>query len=400
MLNSLKLLVVGVSWPPETFLQRLLRGLADAGMEVTIASSRKPDAAWLAHRNIHWLHAPEWNGSILRRLFLLAKLFCAALMRSPGDIKRFSLYGRPTDTLADHLHLYFNLLPFAGKRWDIMYFPWNSAAIDFLPLFDYGAAVVSCRGSQINIAPYDPSQKAMIEPLRTTFEKAAAVHCVSEAIKIEALQYGLDPAKVRVIRPAVDPDFFCPGAQPKIQNSILRIVSVGTANWRKGYKYALLALRRLIDQGVAAEFHIIGLGPEWDFLLYTIDDLDLKAQVYLHGRLSPAEVRSQLQQADVFLLASVSEGISNAVLEAMACGLPVVTTDCGGMREAVTHGVEGLVVPVRDPEAITAALIRLASDRDLARRMGEAARKRILHEFTIKQQIDHFIELYQNILAG
>ena len=180
----------------------------------------------------------------------------------------------------------------------------------------------------------------------------------------------------------------------------MRIVSVGTANWRKGYKYALLALRRLIDQGVAAEFHIIGLGPEWDFLLYTIDDLDLKAQVYLHGRLSPAEVRSQLQQADVFLLASNSEGISNAVLEAMACGLPVVTTDCGGMREAVTDGVEGLVVPVRDPEAMTAALTRLASDRNLARRMGEAARKRILHEFTIKQQIDQFIELFQNILAG
>ena len=130
MYNNLNLLVVGVSWPPETFLQRLFRGLAEAGMEVTIACSRKPDAAWLAHRNIHWLHTPEWDGSILRRLLFLAKMFCAALMRSPGDIKRFSRYGRPTDTLVDRLHLYFNLLPFAGKRWDIIYFPWNSAAID------------------------------------------------------------------------------------------------------------------------------------------------------------------------------------------------------------------------------------------------------------------------------
>ena len=178
--------------------------------------------------------------------------------------------------------------------------------------------------------------------------------------------------------------------EPKSNDSTFRIVTVGWVSWIKGYEYALLAVRRLLDQGVSVQFHIIGDGAKRYRLLYTIDDLDLHGQVHLHGKLSSSEVRSRLQQADVFLLASLSEGISNAVLEAMACGLPVVTTDCGGMREAVTDGVEGLVVPVRDPEAI-AALSRLASDRDLGRRMGQAARERILSEFTIKQQIDKFI---------
>ena len=83
MLNSLKLLVVGVSWPPETFLQRLLRGLADAGMEVTIASSRKPDAAWLAHRNIHWLQTPDWAAPSFAAFFSWQSCFprpsCGAL---------------------------------------------------------------------------------------------------------------------------------------------------------------------------------------------------------------------------------------------------------------------------------------------------------------------------------
>jgi colanic acid/amylovoran biosynthesis glycosyltransferase len=398
--RSIKILIIGVSWPPETFLQTLFRGLAEAGMEVTIACSRKPDANWLSHRNYRWLQAPGWNGSILYRLFFLAKMFFAALMSSPGDIQRFSRYARSTDTMVDHLYLYFNLLPFAGKRWDIIYFPWNSAAITYLPLFDSGAAVLSCRGTQINIAPYNPERPEMIEQLSTTFKKAAAVHCVSEAIKIEALQYGLDPAKAWVIRPAVDPDFFCPSAPPKIEESTYRIVTVGSLFWIKGYEYALLAVRRLLDRGVRAELHIIGDGQERARLLYTIDDLEMPGRVHLHGRLSPEGVRSRLQQADIFLLSSLSEGISNAVLEAMACGLPVVTTDCGGMREAVTDGVEGFVVPVRDPEAMALALTRLATDRELGRTMGEAARKRILYEFTIKQQIDQFIELYQNILAG
>jgi colanic acid/amylovoran biosynthesis glycosyltransferase len=374
--------------------------MAEAGIEVTIACSRKPAAAWLAHRNIHWLQPPEWNRSIVSMLFCFIKMWFAALRKSPKDIKRIARYVRQYEKMLDRLYLYFSLLPFAGRRWDIIYFPWSLAALTYQPILLFGGAmVISCRGSQINVAPHDPSRKEIIEELAVTFEKAAAVHCVSEAIKIEALQYGLDPAKAWVIRPAVDPGFFCPPAPPKIEDSTFRIVSVGSLNGRKGYEYALLAVRLLLDRGVLAELHIIGDGPERERLLYTIDDLELHGQVHLHGRLSPAEVRSRLQQADAFLLPSLSEGISNAVLEAMACGLPVVTTDCGGMREAVTDGVEGLVVPVRAPEAMAAALTRLASDRNLARRMGEAARKRILSEFTLKQQIDQFIELYQDVLA-
>jgi glycosyltransferase involved in cell wall biosynthesis len=299
--------------------------------------------------------------------------------------------------MMDRVHLYFNLLPFAGRRWNIIYFPWNSAAIEFLPLFDSGAAVVSCRGSQVNIAPHDPERQGMLHPLRRTLTKAAAVHCVSEAIKIEAVQLGLDPAKARVIRPAVDPDFFYPAKQPKGEDSTFRIVTVGTLIWKKGYEYALLAVRRLLDQGVAAQLHIIGDGAERSRLLYTIGDLDLQGRVHLHGRLSPEAVRSRLQQADAFLLSSLSEGISNAVLEAMACGLPVVTTDCGGMREAVTDGVEGFVVPVRDPEAMAEALSRLVSDRDLGQRMGEAARKRVTQEFHLSQQIEAFKILFKNL---
>jgi len=226
------------------------------------------------------------------------------------------------------------------------------------------------------------------------------VHCVSDAIKQEAIKLGLDPAKAWVIRPAVDPNFFFPAPAERRADSTLHIVTTGALIWRKGYEYALLAIRRLVEQGVPVHFEIIGDGPERQRVLYTLDDLHLHEHVHLLGRLSPEAVRARLQRADVFLLASLSEGIANAALEAMACGLPVVTTDCGGMREAVTDGVEGFVVPVRDPAAMAEALQKLASDADLRAAMGARARERILREFTLEQQIGQFLALYAAYARG
>lgn len=258
--------------------------------------------------------------------------------------------------------------------------------------------VVSCRGSQINVRPHVPTHAGLANGLQTTFQQAAAVHCVSEAIKQEAFAYGLDPAKAWVIRPAVDPEFFHPAAAEQRADNAFRIVTIGSLVWPKGYEYALLAIRQLVDSGLDVRFEIIGAGPEHSRVLYTVDDLNLKEHVHLLGQLPPDDVRRRLQQADVFLLASLSEGISNAVLEAMACGLPVVTTDCGGMREAVADGVEGFVVPVRDPAAMAEALRKLAADPELRATMGQRARERILGEFTLEQQTQQFLALYRDVL--
>src|SRR5262249_45707758 len=159
--------------------------------------------------------------------------------------------------------------------------------------------------------------------------------------------------------------------------------------------YALLAIRRLADQGIPVRFEIIGQGAERQRIVYTIHDLGLEEHVHLHGRLAPEGVRDRLQQADAFLLSRLREGIANALLAGMACGLPVVTTGCGGMREAVADGVEGFVVPARDVEAMAAALATLAANPDLGRRMGQAARERISRQFTLDRQVTRFIELCQ-----
>jgi glycosyltransferase involved in cell wall biosynthesis len=81
----------------------------------------------------------------------------------------------------------------------------------------------------------------------------------------------------------------------------------------------------------------------------------------------------------------------------MATGLSVVTTDCGGMREAVSDGVEGFVVPTRDAKGMAAALGRLAGDAGLRARMGAAARARVLKEFTLEGQVRAFRDLLEEV---
>lgn len=402
MADPLRLLVVGVAWPPETFLGRLFRGLLGAGVELTVACATRPGGEWASSPRFRWLRTLAWSGPRLLRVAHVGFQTCSALARDPrccGQTWR-SLRKRQGSPRG-HLHrivAWNRVAPLIGRRWDVIYCPWNSAAIDHLPVFDWGIpVVVSCRGSQVNVAPHNPERQGIRDGLRDTLTRAAAVHCVSDAMREQVLRFGVEPERIKVIRPAVDTQVFQPASASRDGSSVFRVVMVGTLTWRKGYEYALQSVKALVDRGVPIRLDVIGAGPERQRVLYTIDDLGLQDHVHLHGRLSPDDVRRCLQRSDVFLLATLSEGISNAALEAMACGLPVVTTDCGGLREAVTNGIEGYVVPTRDPAAMAAALGTLWRSVDQRVAMGMAGRRRIEQSFRLDQQIRQFVDLLRGV---
>ena len=375
-MSAPRLLILGLKWPPETFIMRLINGLARRELDVTVAVDERPAAGPALPPNVRLVRLPGVVGRWLRRS------------------------------------------PLSGG-YDVLYFPWNTSAIVYQSLLDEAPSVISCRGSQINVAPHNPERAVLREGLALTFGKATAVHCVSQQIRDEAARYGLDPRKAVVIRPAVDPNLFRPAlVSPSERGSAVpsslgrglgrgtsspdtpfRLVTTGSILWRKGYEYALLAVRQLVERGLPVRFDIIGDGPERQRLLYTIHDLGLQEHVVWHGPLPPAEVVGRLQAADAFLLTSLSEGISNAVLEAMACGLPVVTTDVDGMPEAVSDGVEGFLVPPRAPAATANALARLAASPELRRTMGAAGRRRVERDFALDDQIAAFVTLFQGVAS-
>jgi glycosyltransferase involved in cell wall biosynthesis len=331
----------------------------------------------------------------------LMRMTTTAALVAPADFARFLRCVRTFGRMRDRVHNLHRWLPLAGRRWDVIYFPWINGAIIYWPLFDGPASVVvSCRGRQINIEPHVDEGSLHAAGRRAAFGRAAMVHCVSEAILKEAEPLGLSREKAVVIRPAVDPEVFRPLESRSKCDGEFIVVTTGSLIWLKGMEYALCSIRKLRDRGVNVRFEIIGEGPDRQRVLYTIHDLGLQDSVVMLGRLPPSEVCARLQQADAFLLSSVSEGISNAVLEAMACGLPVVTTNCGGMNEAVTDGVEGFVVPTRNPEAMAVSLLKLALEPGLHQQMGQAGRARILREFTLQRQINDWLALFDTVMSA
>jgi colanic acid/amylovoran biosynthesis glycosyltransferase len=400
---AFELLVVGVSWPPETFIRRKLEGLARQGVRVTAAAApNRGDEVRLP--GVRLMPLALLSGSPWRRGADFLRNLAKAAMRSPAAVIRAAVLAlRQEGGFGAKLQWLSKLLPFAGQRPDIVHFEWNFAATAYLPLFDLlrRPSVVSCRGAHINVAPHNPARRGDVRSLPATFQRATAIHCVSEAILKEGKAYGLTPEKAFLIRPAVDTEFFRPLESRPAANGYFRVAATGSLGWRKAYEFALMAIRRLLDRGYQVRCDIIGDGDKtsWQRVRYTVQDLSLENAVVLLGPQPPGEVRRVLQGADAFLLSSLSEGISNAVLEAMACGLPVVSTECGGMREAVTDGVEGFLTPLYDPGAMAGALEKLLLNHGLRASMGANARARAVLQFGLKDQIAAWVTAYDRILA-
>jgi colanic acid/amylovoran biosynthesis glycosyltransferase len=397
-------LMLAVQWPAETFVVRLAEGLAASGVRVQLGVTRTNGRTVPSSRALEIVDLPSWDLHPLARAWNFARLITAKLARHPrAVVKLWRLLRRQRRRAGpERLRALYRYMPFLGLDPDVLHFQWNSSAIEHELLSELldCPAIVSCRGSQVLVAPHNPKRRvAIVSGLSRTFEKAARVHCVSEAIAKEASAYGLTPDKTAIIRPAIDPGFFTPAAQQtsRTPREPLRVVTIGSLSWVKSHESALMAIRELRDAHVPVTFDIFGDGPDLQWIQYTAADLDIADVVRLQGKASPARCREALRSAHVFLLSSVSEGISNAVLEAMACGLPVVSTDCGGMREAIRDGVEGFVVSVRDHRAMATALRRLAGDESLRQRMGTAARNRVVEGFSLDGQVAAFHELYRAV---
>ena len=154
-----------------------------------------------------------------------------------------------------------------------------------------------------------------------------------------------------------------------------------------------------ISDSTLRKMTLAGEGPEREKLSFIRHQLNVAERVTLLGTQSQAEVLDQLRWADVLLLPSLSAGISNAVLEAMAAGLPVIATQCGGMAEVIDTGTEGFVVPIGDTVAMADRLAALGDDPDLRHRIGTAAAARAVAEFDIGRQIDVFARAYDALMT-
>lgn len=140
-------------------------------------------------------------------------------------------------------------------------------------------------------------------------------------------------------------------------------------NDQKAYDIMLTAFKLFLDTFQDYVLNIYGMGKDYPLIKAQIEELGIGQRVILHG--NHPHVVKEIQDQGIFLMTSRFEGMPNALIEAMACGLPCVSTDCDyGPAELIEDGESGLLVPVDDVEAIAGALVRIASDRELARKLS------------------------------
>lgn len=232
--------------------------------------------------------------------------------------------------------------------------------------------------------------------LRLVWRQAAAVTAISR--EHQRLAHETTPElAIPIIYNGVETEVFYPG---DACNGPVNLLCVGRLIDRKGQQHLLRAFaqlcERLPDQPL--RLTLVGSGDAEAALKKLSGDLHVADRVVFLGFVARQDMPEVYRQADLFVLPSQSEGMSIALLEAMAAGLPVVVTDAGGTEELVVPDVNGIVVEWADVTGLTAALTRLAEDAGLRRRMGAASRQAALG-FSWKEIVGQYVALMASIAA-
>ena len=177
-----------------------------------------------------------------------------------------------------------------------------------------------------------------------------------------------------------------------------RLLSVGRLDNEKQFSLLIKVFATLAANNHNWSLRIIGEGPLRQVLEQEIVSLNLSRRVELLGR--STNIAEELAQADAFVLNSAYEGFPNALLEAMAVGLPCVTFDCpSGPREMSMEGQVALLVPLNDERALAHELERLMTDDDLRHSLGNKARISVMERFTLERVLERWDSLFEEVGA-
>jgi glycosyltransferase involved in cell wall biosynthesis len=256
--------------------------------------------------------------------------------------------------------------------------------------------VISLRGGDVpGLVPEICHVHRLLGPLRRlVLRNADAV--IANANGLRELSEASDPVRVSVIPNGVDAQFFHPMTKDEnLADSPFRIVFTGRLQAQKNVALLLdefAALRA--SAPVPVELHVIGDGPLRANLQRHADEIGLNGSVKWHGWTRREELREIYQRSHCFVNPSFYEGMPNAVLEAMACGLPIVASDVAGNDAVVVPNVTGVLFPLEKVSALRDALTPLITDRATARWMGLAGRSQAQTDFSWSKVAAQYAQLF------
>jgi glycosyltransferase involved in cell wall biosynthesis len=235
---------------------------------------------------------------------------------------------------------------------------------------------------------------------RLVLRRFARVVAVSDAVRERLQRSGVPTRRIEFIRNGIDTEPFAltrKTSNPGNSNPLV-VGLVGRLSWEKGIDVFLQAAARVLSEVPHTKFTVVGEGPDRKQLENLIDTLGITASVSLAGRRD--DMPAVYGSFDIMVSSSRQEGLPMAILEGMACGLPLVATSVGEVSSVVRDGETGILLSPGDPEALASAITALLRDSEKRRRLGSAARHLVESEYSAERMASEYLFVYRDAIAA
>ena len=232
--------------------------------------------------------------------------------------------------------------------------------------------------------------------------QADAIVCESQHFKKQLTDFGIPWDLISVVPNGIDLDQFKPSNNISLRNKLglsqhhKIFLTIGSLIHRKGHIYLIEAVPHIIKNFNNVHFIIVGEGEFRKNLEERIHHLKISSYITLAGYQKPSSIAEWLNVADVFILTSLLEGNPNVILEAMACGIPVISTSVGGIEGMIQEGENGLLMPAKSSTSLAEQANKILQNDELKINLGQNARKTILNNYgDWKKQSQLLLNVYQ-----
>lgn len=382
-----RILIIGIGNPVPSFIHRRLSALLNAGIKLTVVAEHGQKIDLPKARVVRI----GGKRNAMQQLLSLLQVWM-------NPVNFFRLLAVRSE------------LPLAKRwRWAVKYFPltrtkapgvvhiqWLSSVPDFqwLGHFFHCPLVASARGSQLTVYPL--TRPGFNTVIKEAIQKVDYIHCVSQDMAQACRHFGATEEKVFVNYNGINVQQFSPRATRQTDKPFT-LISVGAMMWRKGFAYQLQLVNMLVQQGRDVHLLLLGDGPDREGLHYSAHILKLDQHITFAGNIKSTELPDWLNRADVYVSTSMAEGLANSVVEAIACGLPVVAFACEGMEEVLEPGVNGFILPVGDLEGMVNKICYLMDQPEQRKKMGASARMRAMEKFDEGEWVSRMVKKYESI---
>lgn len=391
-----------------TFVYREAEALRNKGSDIVTLSIWKPKRDQLSAEAQHLIDSTAYVFPLNRLRFLVAHLryMVTRPLRYWGTL--LFLLTRPGESLKNRIRTLYHfgeavyLAPEVQRRGVAhihSHFALNSATVALVIARLLGISFsFTAHANDIYCNPILLKQKIQAAQFIIVISEYNREYLYNIVPKPETAQ------KMHLVRYGVDVEHFSPaGRQPHNDRPI--VLAVSRLAEKKGLPYLIRACKRLVDAGHNFRCLIVGDGPERPLLEQLIGENSLEACVSLEGVVFQEHLKEYLNRADVFVLPCIvasdgdRDGIPNTLIEAMAMGIPTLSTYVSGIPELIEHERTGMIVPEKDDRALAEALGRLLDDEPLRLKLGRAGRQRIEQEYALDKNVEALKTVFEQYLS-